>query len=103
MAQHRFSPPLAGIDSLAFRPAESVHPFAYNRALQKLFFLRRGIGEKRADCFLAGSLTPSQRWPHRGQHRLRRPGFPRATDCMPEGCETRTAESERSNAAKGQK
>src|SRR6516164_1348246 len=59
MAKHRFSPPLAGIDSLAFRLL-SIHQFAHNRALQKRFFFEtrdlRKTGS--ADC-LPASTEPA--------------------------------------------
>jgi hypothetical protein len=40
MAEHRVSPSLAGIDSLAFRQLKNTHAFAHNRALQKGFLCK---------------------------------------------------------------
>src|SRR6266436_2229149 len=86
MAKHRFSPPLAGIDSLAFQLLRVYTHLRTIEPLQKRFFSKTRDLRKtgNADWLPAWSRRPSQRWPHRGQHQLRRPGFPRETDCMPE-------------------
>jgi Bacterial protein of unknown function (DUF899) len=62
---------------LAFWLVIVYNPFAYNRALQKRFFSETQDWRKpeSADCLLASSRRPSQRWPHRGQHQWRRPDF----------------------------
>src|SRR6266446_364031 len=68
MAKHRFSPPLAGIESSASRPLKSVHPFACNRSLQKRFSPRCGNrekrdGEKTGFFRLPSGIAQTQRWP----------------------------------------